>query len=80
LQTNKISWPKWGPFTVLEISPEGDRLRLDFPTTHKIDWVSVQHVERLAEDEFERVQPEAEGSKEGEALWEIERIIGERLF
>jgi transposase InsO family protein len=37
LPRNKTSWPKWGPFTVLEISADGDRLKLDFPKTHDIE-------------------------------------------
>jgi hypothetical protein len=80
LRRNKMDWPKWGPFEVLEISPDGNRVKLNFPRTHKIDWVSTQHVERLSEDEFDRPQPEVEDHKEGEELWEVERVIGERQY
>jgi hypothetical protein len=80
LRRNKMDWPKWGPFEVLEMSPDGNRVKLNFPKTHKINWVSAQHVERLAEDEFNRPQPEVDDLKEGEELWEVERVIGKRQY
>jgi transposase InsO family protein len=80
LHRTKIDWPKWGPFEVLEISPDSNRVKLDFPKTHRLDWVSAQHVERLATDKFDRTPPEAEGIKEGEELWEVEKFMGEREY
>jgi hypothetical protein len=53
---------------------------LNFPKTHKIDWVSAQHVEKMAPDEFNRTPPEAQGMKEGEELWEVEKVIRERVY
>jgi hypothetical protein len=70
LPRSKINWPKWGPFEVLEISLNGKHVKLDFQRTQTIDWVSTQHVEKLAPDEFRRMQPEPYGTKEGEELWE----------
>jgi hypothetical protein len=80
LRRNKIDWPKWGPFEVLKISPDGNRIRLDFPKTHRIDWVPAQHVETLMPDAFYTLPPEAQGMKKGEELWEVEKIIGERVY
>jgi hypothetical protein len=78
IKMTKLTWPKWGPFKVLAVSDT--TVDLEFPSTSKKDpTVSRQHVERLPPDDFGRALPEPE-LIDGEEAYEVEAIIGERLF
>jgi hypothetical protein len=78
IRVNKLSWPKWGPFKVLDVT--NTTVDLDVPKTSKIHrTVSRQHVEKVPNDDFDRALPEPE-LIEGEEAYEAEAIIGDRLY
>jgi hypothetical protein len=78
IKHNKLTWPKWGAFKVLEVRET--EVDLEFPpTSRKHPTVSRQHIEVLPADDFDRGLPEPD-LIEGEEAWEVESIIGERLY
>jgi hypothetical protein len=78
IKMTKLAWPKWGPLRVLAVTET--TVDLEFPpTSKKAPTVSRQHIVRLPPDEFNRALPEAELIG-GEDAYEVEAIIGERLF
>ena len=75
---SKLAWPKWGPFKVLRLV-SGTAIEVDFPRDsgiHRV--VSIQHLERLPPDSFERPAGEPTALIDGEEAWDVERIIGKR--
>ena len=80
LPKSKLAWPKWGPFKVSRmISPSA--AEVDFPASsgiHRI--VSIQHLEKLPVDTHDRPRQEATAVIDGEEAYDVERIIGKRLF
>ena len=80
LPRSKIAWPKWGPFKVTRVVSETS-IEVDFPESsgvHRV--VSIQHVEKLPIDRFERDQPGPVATIDGEEAYEIEHIAGRRVF
>jgi hypothetical protein len=78
IRKNKLTWPKWGPFKVLAVRDTS--VDLEFPPDARIKpTVSRQHVERLPPDAFNRAPPEPE-LIDGEEAYEVEAVIGERLY
>lgn len=80
LPKTKLAWPKWGPFKVTKIVSKTS-VEVDFPSEsgiHRI--ISIQHLERLPPDTHGRPQGQPTAIIEGEEAWDVERIVGRRVF
>ena len=76
---HKLRDTKWGLFTIVEMVGT-QAAQLDLPVTSRVHPViSILHLQPCIEDTFGRTcKPPPAAIIDGDAAWEVERIVGER--
>jgi hypothetical protein len=78
INKNKLTWPKWGPFKVLAVRETS--VDLEIPPESRIEpTISRQRIEKLLPDEYNRA-PQEPVLIDGEEAYEVEAVIGERVY